>query len=96
MTHEECKVGMRVLCVEPLDDLPDVVGLTGTIVAINGAGTGWVSVDFDEDFNGAHSCNGLARHGRHGNPSALELLKDFDVNQIKFTFDELMSFEAES
>ena len=96
MTHEECRVGMRVLCIEPLDDLPDVVGLTGTIVTINAMNPNWVGVDFDADFEGAHECGGLARYGRYGAPSALELLKDFDVNQIKFTFDELMSFEAES
>ena len=83
------KVGDRVACAI---DYPDgnidlVVGCEGTIVGepFDYCGECWYPVDWDNEFDDGHSCNGNARsgHGWNVSENSIELANQSELQPVE-------------
>ena len=84
-------VGDRVICKDYFagEFLPHKMG---TIVSVS-AGDG-IAVEFDEAFEGGHTCGGLAEdgHGRYGEAHEVTLVVDEPL-EITLTFEEVIGLK---
>ena len=56
--------------------VPELHGQRGTVICVRPSSIG---VDFDNDFDHAHDCDGMAKHGRWGDETELiKLNEDWD------------------
>lgn len=93
MRLDECKIGMRVECVEPFDRNGACVGLCGTIVSIDvGSPTYPVAVVFDTPFSGGWEITDDCAYGcgYFGHPDSLIHISD-EVPDIAFSFEQLFN-----
>lgn len=93
MRLDECKIGMRVECVEPFDGNIYCVGLCGTIVQIDkGSDRYPVVVAFDTKFAGGWRAteNCAEGCGYYGHPDSLIPISD-EVPDIAFSFEQLFN-----
>ena len=91
MRREECRVGMRVLCVSEMDGNRAFGGLTGTVVELRSEYEEYeVGVEFDQECGG-HVCNGNAKdgHGYYGFFEEIESIEE-DLPKELISFDQFM------
>lgn len=88
MRFRECSVGMRVECVRPFGDYSELIGEIGTIVDLIEPHVG---VEFDNAFDGGHSCRGKAMDGcgRFGRAESLRPYQELPV-AIELDFESAM------
>lgn len=74
-------IGDRVWAVKPVDGWPSLVGKYGTVVDIS-PNIPHIGVEFDEEFDGAHNCQGHCdgTRGRYGFADEFELV--FETQDI--------------
>lgn len=83
--------GDRVIGTDSFDGNDDIVGMTGTIRLVEG--NDMYSVEYDEEIEGGHDCNGLMEHGYgwHTHASSLAPYQEEPMPDVaSMSYDEVM------
>ena len=92
MPNTKFEVGDRVVAIAEHDDNTSIIGVAGTVLAVESYGT--YAVEYDERISNGHDLNGKCKdgYGWFTDGECLELLNEIELPAVAhMSYDEVMA-----